>query len=147
MKVLLDTGILGLVTHPKAEHGTPCVNWLKSLIEADISVVIPEICDYELRRKYLHLDNSGGLKRLDALIGVLEFRPVDTSVWKAAAAVWAECRKRGKATAHPEALDGDVILIATAQGFDEEEIVIATTNVKHLQDFVDARVWESIPGT
>lgn len=46
-------------------------------------------------------------------------------------------------TADPRALDGDVILAAQAslllsQG---DEVVVATTNVGHLAQFIDAREW------
>ena len=63
-----------------------------------------------------------------------------------AAEFWAKARKQGKPTADKKALDGDMILAAQAyvlaqRGF---EVVIATTNVKHLSLFADAQQWDKI---
>jgi len=63
-----------------------------------------------------------------------------------AAQLWAEARKRGQPTASADALDGDVILAAQAltSGFSPQDIVVATTNVGHLSQFVEAALWTSI---
>lgn len=63
-----------------------------------------------------------------------------------AAQLWAEARRRGRPTADPKALDGDVILAAQATLVAEEgnEVIVATTNVGHLSQFVDAREWRLI---
>lgn len=55
-------------------------------------------------------------------------------------------RQTGKATADPKSLDGDVILAAQAKiaELNENQVIIATTNVKHLSLFVDAREWNDI---
>ncbi|MEG3877699.1 hypothetical protein QT972_09990 [Microcoleus sp. herbarium7] len=60
--------------------------------------------------------------------------------------MWAEARRRGRPTADPKALDGDVILAAQAILVANEghEVIIATTNVGHLSQFVDARQWRQI---
>jgi len=63
-----------------------------------------------------------------------------------AARLWAEVRQGRQATADPKSLDGDVILAAQAmlqvqQGY---EVIVATTNVKHISRFVDARLWTDI---
>ncbi|MGE0434782.1 MAG: hypothetical protein AB7K09_26125 [Planctomycetota bacterium] len=46
--VVLDTGPLGLVTHPR---NADAKRWLKSLVLAGFAVAVPEIADYELRRE------------------------------------------------------------------------------------------------
>jgi hypothetical protein len=60
---------------------------------------------------------------------------------------WANVRQKGKPTAPDLSLDGDVILVAQTfileQNLDEK-VVIATTNIKHLSLFVDAREWKNI---
>ncbi len=57
-----------------------------------------------------------------------------------------EARQRGRPTADPKALDGDVILAAQATLVADEgnEVIVATTNVGHLSQFVDAREWRLI---
>jgi len=69
-----------------------------------------------------------------------------TSVMIRAAELWAEVRQIGQATADPKALDGDVILAAQAQLQAEQgyRVIVATTNVKHISRFIDARLWNDI---
>jgi hypothetical protein len=63
-----------------------------------------------------------------------------------AAELWAEARNRGRPTPDPKELDGDVILAAQAALVADEgnEVIIATTNVGHLSQFIDAREWQLI---
>ncbi|OKH54974.1 hypothetical protein NIES2101_05255 [Calothrix sp. HK-06] len=53
--------------------------------------------------------------------------------------LWAEARLRGRPTADPSALDGDVILATQAISVENEgyEVVIATTNVGHLSTWTE----------
>jgi predicted nucleic acid-binding protein len=51
--VLLDTGVLGALTHPNT-HPT-ARPWLNQLRRQGIRVLVPEIADYELRRELLRL--------------------------------------------------------------------------------------------
>ncbi len=118
---------------------------MRDLISADVEFIVPEVCDYELRREYVRINSTNGLKKLDELGNVLRFEKVDSDIWKAAAALWAECRNKGKPLAPDNALDGDVILVALTQKVqDGNATVVATTNVKHLEDHVDARPWDEI---
>ncbi len=63
-----------------------------------------------------------------------------------AAQLWAEARRKGKPTADNKALDGDVILASQALLLEkmEHQVIIATSNTKHLTLFVDAREWQNI---
>ena len=145
MKVFLDTGVLGLATHPNAAQGRPVVEWMSALLAAGVEFVVPEICDYELRRKYLHLNSTAALAKLNDLVETLDFGCVDSPVWRDAASIWAQCRRTGSSLAPPDAIDGDVLLIATARRLpNSEQVVVATTNVKHLSSFLDARSWRDI---
>ncbi|MEG4234869.1 hypothetical protein QUA40_22615 [Microcoleus sp. Pol11C3] len=71
----------------------------------------------------------------------LTYRPLTTEVMLLATQLWADSRRRGRPTAEPNSLDGDVILGAQAilEVNAGNEVVIATTNVGHLSQFVDAR--------
>ena len=54
MILLLDTGVLGVVTNPKATPtNEECRVWLRDMLVQGTRVVIPEIADYELRRELL----------------------------------------------------------------------------------------------
>ncbi|MCC3423467.1 MAG: nucleic acid-binding protein [Microcoleus sp. PH2017_01_SCD_O_A] len=146
--VLLDSGPLGIVTNPKAASPLSQEGklWLQSLPLKGYIVVLPEIADYEVRRELIRAGKVAGIRRLDELKSQIPYRPLTTEVMLLAAQLWADARKRGRPTAEPNALDGDVILAAQAILLANEanEVVIATTNVGHLSQFVDAREWRSI---
>jgi len=63
-----------------------------------------------------------------------------------AAAFWADIRRGGRPTADATALDGDVILAAQARAMAMRgnEVVVATTNVRHIERFVPARIWSDV---
>ncbi len=54
-----------------------------------------------------------------------------------AAELWASIRNQGKSTASNDSLDGDVILVAQAisQLATFDEVVVITTNLKHISRF------------
>jgi predicted nucleic acid-binding protein len=150
MKLVLDTGVLGQLCHPHGTKNRPVVEWLVGLLRrpgSPIRVFIPEIADYELRRKLIHLiqkdqASQRSIERLDALERLLEYLPLDTEVMHHAAELWAAARQHGVPTASSESLDGDVILAAQARSVDG---VIITSNRKHLSWFVSTRAWDEIP--
>ena len=145
---MLDTGLLGMVTNPKTSSAIcqECKLWLDDLPLKGYEVMLPEIADYELRRELLRVGKVAGIRRLDQLKAAITYRPITTEVMLKAAELWAEARKRGRPTADPKALDGDVILAAQATLVVDEgnEVIVATTNVGHLSQFVDAREWRLI---
>ncbi|MEG4168792.1 MULTISPECIES: nucleic acid-binding protein [unclassified Microcoleus] len=146
--VLFDSGPLGIVTNPKAT--SPFYQegklWLQSLPQKGYIVMLPEIADYEVRRELIRAGKTEGIKRLDQLKSQIPYRPLTTEVMLLAAQLWADARNRGKPTADSNALDGDVILAAQAilEVNAGNEVVIATTNVGHLSQFVEAREWRLI---
>ncbi len=145
--VLLDSGPLGMVTNPRATPlALECQLWLDSLEPKGYKVMLPEIADYEVRRELLRSGKVARIRRLDQLKAAITYCPITTEVMLKAAELWAEARRRGRATADPKALDGDVILAAQAALVADEgnEVIIATTNVGHLSQFVDAREWRLI---
>lgn len=145
--VLLDAGPLGLVTHPRIEQNREAALWLRSLLSADVPVLVPEISDYEVRRELLRAGKSRGLSRLDQLAEDLGYLPITTEAMRLAAGYWAGARKQGQPTASDESLDADVILAAQAATLNkdtDEGVVVATTNPRHLSRFVDAKLWQDI---
>lgn len=145
--VILDSGPLGMITNPRA---TPlcreCRFWLNSLPSRGYKAILSELADYEVRRELIRAGKVTGIRQLDLLKTGIEYLPISTDTMLLAAQLWADARLRGRPTADPNSLDGDVILAAQAillanQG---NEVVIATTNVGHLSQFVDAREWRSI---
>ena len=145
--VLLDTGLLGLITHPQAsEEARQCAQWLVSLSLKGFDVKVPEIADYEIRRELLRMNKAKSIKRLNDLKNVLGYIPLTTQTMLVAAEFWAQARKQGKPTADDKALDGDVILAAQASVIASagSDTLVATTNVGHLSRFVNAKMWKDI---
>jgi predicted nucleic acid-binding protein len=153
--ILLDASPLGEVSKPRNNRaGDEARAWLAALVAGGALVYIPEIADYEVRRKLIHtrmkqkLDRLAGLERLDELKATLVYLPITTTAMLKAAEMWAELRYTGVPTAGPDSLDGDAILAgqaATAGGLGDI-VTIATNNIRHFSRFsgVDAALWTSI---
>jgi len=109
---------------------------------------VPAIADYEVRRELLRAGKSSGIARLDAFIAAEASRylTITAVALRQAAFFWADARRRGQPTAPDPALDADCILAAQAATLDApaDAVVVATTNVGHLDRFVPADVWERI---
>ncbi len=150
MQLVLDTGVLGQLCHPNKDQNRPVSLWMANLLRdhADrIQVLLPEIADYELRRKLLHLiakrqATKVSTDRLDNLATLLDYLPLNTETMRRAAALWATARSRGNPTSADMALDGDVILASQAI---EVGGIIVTTNPKHLSRFTTAYNWFDLP--
>jgi predicted nucleic acid-binding protein len=151
VKLLLDSNILTRLCHPSHEENEPIKEWLARVLaleDSTISVCIPEIADYEVRRGLLHVALRSGrsttksLLRLDLLSETLDYLPITTETLRRAAGLWAEARRAGQPTAPPEALDGDVILASQALGVAG---VVVTENTRHLSRFVPCFRWQEAP--
>lgn len=146
--VFLDTGVLGVITHPRAEDPEPkeCNVWLLRMLEGGARICVPEICDYELRREYFRNNSSNALSKLDRFNTAVSYIPIDTRMMVRAAELWAMARRRGRQTADDKELDCDMVLAAQAQVAAQptEDVIVATTNVGHLQQFVNADSWRNI---
>lgn len=143
-QVLLDAGPLGMVSHPRPNPAI--VDWLRRMLTAGVTVVVPEIADYEVRRELLRANRRKGVQRLDDLKAAIGYAPITTAVMLKAAEFWAQARNQGFPTAGDVALDADVILAAQAVTLEDttDEVVIVTTNVGHLAQFADARKWDEV---
>jgi predicted nucleic acid-binding protein len=137
--LLLDAGPLGMAAHPKPRADFQL--WLDNTLAAGDIVVVPEITDYEVRRNLILAGLTASLARLDALKMTLAYQSIDTFVMLKAAELWAEARNRGRTTADPKELNGDVILAAQAL---QVGGIIVTENAGHLQQFVEAKTWKEL---
>ncbi len=148
MLLILDSSPLGLLSNPKMNRLTRQVReWVLGHQRAGNLLAVPEIADYEIRRELLRAGKQHSIARLDELCVGLEYLPLTTRVMHDAASLWAVARNAGRPTAHPHALDGDVILAAQAriaQAAYVHKTVVATTNVEHLARYTDARLWSDI---
>jgi hypothetical protein len=109
---------------------------------------VPEIVHYEIRRELLRLRKSKAVAALERFVLAEPDR-----LWRLtsddlilAAELWAQSRQQGAPTADTHALDIDVILCAQVRnsGVASTQLVVATTNVKHLNTFVPAMQWNEI---
>ena len=153
MIVLIDSGVLGKLCNPNRTEETIAVNdWLFSLLSKGVFVVSSYICDYEVRRSLildsLRKPNINSLEDLDEIKNLVTFLPISNEIMLEAASLWAQARIQGLPTADEKSLDADIIICAQYQILEQEYpgryIVIATTNVKHLSRFAEAKKWQEI---
>jgi len=129
--VFLDSGPLGLITHPQRSAEVLAVTeWLSQWLLNGNRVIVPAI------------------GRLDEFINAISDRylPLSDEALRLAAELWAKSRRQGQPTADPKALDIDVIIAAQALSFGPvlSDITVATTNPKHLSQFLTAKNWNEI---
>ncbi|HZS88504.1 MAG TPA: hypothetical protein VFE42_13595 [Chloroflexota bacterium] len=121
-------------------------SWVHDCLQRGSRLAIPEIADYEVRRELLHARLATSLNALNALQAALDYLPISTPIMREAASLWSDVRRQGIPTADRHALDGDVILAASARLLIGEghDVVVATTNVGHLARLVPAQLWHDI---
>jgi predicted nucleic acid-binding protein len=153
MIVFVDSGVLGILTNPnKFGEARDCEQWLYSLLSKGVYVCSSDICDFEVRRGLvLALRNKpefNGIQNLDEIREIIDFLPINSSLLRQAAHLWASARSQGIPTADNKSLDVDIIISAHWQvlkeNFPGRYVVVATTNVKHLSRFTEAKVWNNI---
>jgi predicted nucleic acid-binding protein len=148
--IFLDSGPLGLITHPQYSSAevVQATDWLARSIAAGSHIIVPAIVYYELKRELLRAGKAGAVRRLDAFVNATAERylPLSDEALRLAADLWAKARQEGRPTADPKALDIDVIIAAQAlsAGIAPSDLVIATTNPRHLSQFVAAKLWSEI---
>ena len=147
--LLLDSGPLGLLTHPQRTADViDVIEWASKCILSGTRIVVPAIVYYEMKRELLRAKKTFGIGRLDAFVNAAPGRylPLSDEALRLAAELWAQARQAGRPTAEPKALDIDVILAAQALSFgpSPSEVVVVTSNQKHLSQFVTAQNWTEI---
>ncbi len=153
MIALIDSGVLGKLCNPNSSSEVEAAReQLYALLAKGVYIVSSQICDYEVRRSLilnsLRGFSSEGIENLNKLSEFVDFLPVNKAVLKEAANLWAEARIQGIPTADDKSLDVDIIICAQYKILEQEYpgryIVIATTNVKHLSRFTEAKKWQEI---
>lgn len=147
--IILDSAPLGLIAHragnPLADR---CRAWVVGHVAAGNRVCVPEIVDYELRRELIRSGNTRAIAQMDAFYAnsADRYLALTTSALRRAAQLWADIRNAGLPTAHDHDLDVDVILAAQAleTGAPATDLVVATSNVRHLSRLVPAAEWHNI---
>ena len=143
--VLLDSGPLSLLSNPiNLPDVVACRAWAQAMRSAGHRVIVPEIIDYELRRELIRAKKLRSLRFLDRLAVQFQYLALTSAVMKQAAEFWAVIRQAGLPTAGPDDLDADVILAAQARALGDPNVIVATTNIRHLARFVPADLWTNI---
>ena len=145
--LFLDSGPLGLLTHPQRSAEVIAVtDWLSRVLLGGSQVIVPAIVYYELKRELLRAKKSFGIARLDSFVSASPGRylPLSDEALRLGAELWARSRQEGRPTAEGKALDIDVLIAAQALSL-KVEVTIATTNAKHLSQFIAAKHWNEIP--
>ena len=149
LPLLLDSNILSRVVRPDIVENQPFIGAVNSLLRDErFEPCVPEIIDYEMRRKLLHVGrhrHHGRKWALKALTNLdkwaaLGYLPLTTSALKLAAEIWAQTRADGQSRASEESLDVDVILAAQAR---QAGGCVVTMNERHFQKIADIFDWRS----
>ena len=89
--VFLDSGPLGLLSNARGKpRADDCRLWARGLFSAGVRVFVPEIADYEVRRKLLHLGATAGVRRFDLVKATFDYAPITTDVMLRAAGFWGD---------------------------------------------------------
>jgi predicted nucleic acid-binding protein len=147
--LVLDSGPLGLLTHPQRNAEVVAITeWVSQCLLAGHRIIIPAIVYYELKRELLRANKAVSVARLEAFATTTTGRylPLSDEALGLAAQLWAKARQQGRPTADLKDLDIDVILAAQALSFGPapSDVVIATSNPKHLSQFLTAQNWNDI---
>jgi predicted nucleic acid-binding protein len=147
--IMLDSSPLGvLLQKPGYPQRDRCRDWVVRHLGAGNRLYVPEIIEYELRRELLRMNKTNSVKALEVFADAVPNRKLllNTADLRLAAELWAKARQQGRPTADVHALDVDVILCAQVlnSSLPQPDVVVATSNTRHLSQFVDARDWATI---
>ena len=142
LAILLDSGPVGLLVHPRRPPELDLR--MRMWRAAGATVFMPEISYYEVRRELRRLELRDSVSSLDDLARTMPYLPITTAIIVQASELWADIRRRGRPTADALALDGEVILAATAIALEGEfeDVVVVTNNTRHLDQLVRTARWD-----
>jgi hypothetical protein len=152
--IVLDTFPLSSTAKPPPRPGelpsalNQCHDWVKHCIRAGNRIVAPSVCYFETLRELERLNATAQISRLKQFCFTVPNRYISIADahLELAAKFWAQARKAGSPTADEQSLDVDMTLAAQAVmlGIPTNNLIIATTNVSHLTQFVPADFWSNI---
>lgn len=154
MLIVLDTYPLSSTSHltvrksAASDATAACNAWVRRCVRAGHRIVVPAIAYYEALREFERRAAVARIERMAAFTFSAPDRylPITDDDLFQAAKFWAQARNAGTPNASVEALDGDSILAAQVRrlAHTDDQIVVATTNVKHLAQFVPAMHWTDL---
>ena len=146
LHILFDSSPLGLLSKSVRGTAAPIANWAAACLAAGHELYVPEVIDYELRRELLRAGKVNSVRELDRLESAFDFLPINSAAMLLAADFWATSRQSGQPTGDPKKLDIDVILAAQALtlGVPAGDLIVATSNIAHLSQFVPVDLWSNI---
>jgi predicted nucleic acid-binding protein len=106
--LVLDSGPLGLLTHPQRNAEVVAVTeWLSRCLLSGHRIIIPAIIYYELKRELLRANKTLSVARLDAFATKTPGRylPLTDEALRLAAELWATARQQGRPLADVKDLD------------------------------------------
>lgn len=157
MIVVLDSNILGMLSTPdesasleregELKEVRHCTEWLYKLLAKGARVIIPDICDYEVRRELIRIGSSS-VKELNSLRELLDCYEVTFEVLAEAAELWAESRKISQPNKLEENIDVDCIIAACCHVLERDNpgqaVILATKNIKDFQRTTNCAHWQDI---
>ncbi len=140
MRLMLDTGVLGAICHPRKHADVKL--WFRGLVRiGGHELFLPEVADFELRRELLRMGAMASLRTLNRLPIEVQYTPIDTAIMRDAAVLWANLWRTGQPVGSADALGADVILAAQARAVDATMI---TDNLRHLGRMVPVAAWRDV---
>lgn len=112
MKLVLDTGVLGQLCHPRKYDDVRA--WFASTVDT-YDFLLSEVADYELRRDLIRLGARRSLNRLDELGRELHYLPMSTPAWRSAAQLWAWVQRQPQNDLAAGGLDSHILIAAQAR--------------------------------
>lgn len=154
MIILIDSGVLGILSNPNESATTiKCEEWLYNKIVKGCTILTSQICKYEVKRSLLLCQEQkpsqvSGIQKLAELENLIDFIDVKPPDIETACQLWVQSIVEGIQVAPMMDVNFDIIICAQFKRLELEnpgrEIVIATTNLRHLQRFVKADLWENL---
>lgn len=142
MKLMLDTGILACLCHPRNHRDVQ--TWFRALLmrrPEPPDLLVSVLAYYELRRKLSQAGATASLTQLDDLAQSLTYVPVTMNAARKASELWARLRSNDPMNVH-RLSDADVLM--AAQAALEEAVLVSSDLGSDLLPEVTVKDWKEI---